>query len=168
MTGVRLELEGSEAALAALGAAAARLDDPMPLYDEIGSMLVVSTQNRFEREEAPDGTPWPMSIRVLTEGGKTLSDTRRLVNSMTHEASNEGVAVGTNVIYAAPHQMGATIKAKTAKGLRFQVAGGWVNKQSVDIPQRAFLGLDADDEKVIGDIAGDYLGDPLGGVDVDR
>lgn len=167
MVGVRFELDGSEAALAALGEAAARLDDPMPLYDEIGSMLVVSTQDRFEREESPDCTPWPMSIRVLTEGGKTLSDTRRLVNSMTHEASRDGVAVGTNVIYAAPHQTGATIKAKTAKGLRFQVAGGWVTKQSVEIPQRAFLGLDADDVKAIGDIAGDYLTEPLGGSDAD-
>jgi phage virion morphogenesis protein len=165
MTGVRFELDGSEAALVALSAAAARLDDPMPLYDEIGSMLVVSTQNRFEREEAPDGTPWPMSIRVLTEGGKTLSDTRRLVNSITHEASRDGVAVGTNVVYAVPHQMGATIRAKTARGLRFQIAGGWVIIHSVDIPERAFLGLDAEDEKAIGDIAGDYLSEPLGGVD---
>lgn len=165
MVGVRFELDGSEAALAALTAAAARLDDPMPLYDEIGSMLVVSTQQRFEREEAPDGTPWPMSIRVLTEGGKTLSDTRRLHNSMTHEASNDGVAIGTNVIHAAIHQTGGTIRAKTSKGLRFKVAGGWVTRQSVEIPQRAFLGLDTDDEKAIGDIAGDYLGQPLGGVD---
>lgn len=167
MTGVRLELSGSEAALAALSAAAARLDDPMPLYDEIGSMLVVSTQQRFEREEAPDGTPWPMSIRVLTEGGKTLSDTRRLHNSMTHEASRDGVAVGTNVIYAAIHQTGGTIRAKTARGLRFQVAGEWAVKQSVEIPERAFLGLDAEDERAIGDITGDYLARPLGGVDVD-
>lgn len=167
MTGVRFELDGSEAALAALGAAAAMLDEPRPLYDEMGAMLVVSTQDRFEREEDPDGNPWPASIRVLVEGGKTLSDTRRLVNSMTHEASDEGVAVGTNVIYAAIHQTGGTISAKTSRGLRFRVAGEWATKHSVEIPQRAFLGLDADDEEEIIAIAGDWLTGPLGGPDAD-
>lgn len=167
MTGVRFEITGKEEALAALSDAVARLEHPAPMFDKIGAALVVSTKNRFEAEQDPDGNPWPMSIRVLVEGGKTLTDTARLKNSITHEASDSGVAVGTNVVYAATHQFGARIKAKTAKGLRFRLAGANsdIFVQAVTIPRRAFLGLDADDEREIAAIAGDYISAPLGGED---
>lgn len=159
MTGIAIKVEGFESTIAALASAVSRLANPTPLYDDIGGMLVASTQDRFERETGPDGSPWPQSLRAKFEGGKTLSDTRRLFNSMTHEASADGVSVGTNVIYAAIHQMGGVIRAKTSGGLKFRGIGngGWVTKQSVTIPARPFLGLDADDEKEIANIAGDYV-----------
>lgn len=157
MAGVRMELEGAEAALAALGEAAARLEQPKGLYDEIGRLLTVSTQHRFETEKDVDGTPWPKSIRVLTEGGKTMTDTSALAGSITWEASDTGVAVGTNVIYAAIHQLGGTIEAKTPGGLRFAVGGGFAVVQSVTMPKRSFLGLDADDEAEIEAAAQDYI-----------
>jgi phage virion morphogenesis protein len=165
MTGISYQVKGSEEALADLARAVAALDDATPLYDDIGAALVISTQERFERESGPDGSPWPQSLRVKFEGGKTLSDTRRLVGSLTHEASSGGVAVGTNVIHAAIHQKGGVIKAKTSKGLRFRVGGngGWVTKQSVTIPARPFLGLDNDDETMISDMASDYLAKAVGG-----
>jgi phage virion morphogenesis protein len=163
MTGVRMELTGADAALAALGDAAARLEHPRPLYDEVGAMLVVSTQMRFEREEDPDGNPWPMSVRAVMQGGRTMTDTARLVQSLTHIASDAGVEVGTNVVYAAVHQTGGTIRARASAGLRFRVNGSWVAKQEVTLPKRAFLGLDEDDEKEIAAIAGDWLMKPLDG-----
>jgi phage virion morphogenesis protein len=165
MTGISYEVKGSEEALADLARAVAAFDDATPLYDNIGAGLVISTQERFETESGPDGSPWPQSIRVKFEGGKTLSDTRRLVGSLTHEANASGVAVGTNVIYAAIHQVGGVIKAKTSKGLRFRAGGngGWVTKQSVTIPARPFLGLDDEDEAMISDIAGDYLEQAMAG-----
>lgn len=166
MAGVRMELGGAEEALGALGAAADRLESPRPLYDEIGAALVVSTQHRFETEQDPEGNPWAQSLRAQLVGGRTLTDTARLVGSLTHEASDEGLAVGTNVIYAAVHQLGAVIKAKTPDGLRFRGAGGdWVRKDQVTIPQRAFLGLDSDDEAEIAAIAGAYVAQPLGGAE---
>ncbi|MCB1464970.1 MAG: phage virion morphogenesis protein [Nitratireductor sp.] len=159
MTGIRIDVTGAEDAIARLGEAAARLDNPMSLYNDIGAALVVSTQARFEREEDPQGNPWPPSIRKLVEGGRTLSDTLGLVNSITHEASQEGVAVGTNKISAAVHQFGATIKAKTAKGLRFRLPGDndFRIVQQVTIPARPFLGLDTDDENAIEHIVSDWL-----------
>jgi len=166
MAGVRMDLLGSEAALGALGAAAARLESPRPLYDVIGTALVVSTQHRFETEQDPEGNPWAASLRATLEGGRTLTDTARLVGSLTHEASDEGLAVGTNVIYAAIHQLGGVIKAKTPEGLRFRGAGGdWVRKNEVTIPARPFLGLDADDEAEIAAISGTYVLTPLGGAE---
>lgn len=164
MSGVRFVLTGAEASLAKLGAAIARTDKPRELFDEIGAMLVVSTQHRFETQEDPQGNPWAPSLRARLDGGRTLTDTARLVSSVTHEASDRQVAVGTNVPYASTHQTGQTIRAKTSRGLRFRSAGngGWVTKPSVTIPQRAFLGIDQDDEKEIEAIAGDWLVTPLG------
>ena len=155
---VEYEVKGAQATLDALSFASSILDAPKELFDDIGAALVISTQQRFESETAPDGNPWKKSFRELHGGGKTLTDTARLVKSITHEASNNGVAVGTNVLYAAIHQTGGTIKAKTKRGLRFQTLNGsWIGKQSVRIPQRAFLGLDQEDEKEILKISQNFL-----------
>lgn len=160
MAGTGMELTGQEATLRVLAAAIEKTEDKRGLFDAIGASLVVSTQHRFETEEDPEGNPWPASLRALIKGGRTLTDTARLVQSITHEATEGSVAVGTNVIYAAIHQVGGTIRAKTAKGLRFRGPGngGWVTKQSVEMPKRAFLGLDQDDEAEIAALCADWLG----------
>jgi phage virion morphogenesis protein len=160
MTGARLELTGAEETLSVLGGAIARTDDKRGLFDAIGASLVLSTQQRFEREEDPEGNPWPDSLRKTLMGGRTLTDTAALVSSMTHAASENSVAVGTNLIYAAIHQTGGTIRAKTSRGLRFRGPGngGWVTKQEVTMPRRAFLGLDDEDEAEIRALCADWLG----------
>lgn len=157
MTGVSFELTGAEEALAKLGTAADRMDHALPLFDAIGAMLVTSTQQRFETETDPSGTPWPASLRAKTDGGKTLTDSAHLRNSMTHEPDDTGVMVGTNVIYAAIHQLGGVIRAKSAEFLHFISGGEDVFVKSVTMPQRAFLGLDDADEKEIEAIAGDFV-----------
>jgi phage virion morphogenesis protein len=136
-------LDGKEETLRRLGAAVDAIDHPKPLFEKVGDILLTSTDMRFESQSDPDGNPWPPSLRALTEGGTTLTDKGQLRDRMEKEASDEGVAVGTNVIYAAIHQMGGTIHAKSSKGLRFRAGGngGWVTKMSVNIPQRAFLGV---------------------------
>ena len=95
------------------------------------------------------------------EGGKTLVDSARLMQSITSNASDTGVEVGTNVLYAAIHQFGGTIRAKTSRGLRFKIGKGrdasWATRQSVTIPARPFLGIDAEDEAEIIQIATDWL-----------
>jgi phage virion morphogenesis protein len=171
MTGVRMELNGREATLAVLGEAVDRTDDSLGLFDAIGAALVVSTQRRFEDEAGPDGNPWPESLRKKLLGGRTLTDTAALVSSITHEATTSSVAIGTNLIYAAIHQVGGTIRAKTEKGLRFRSPGngGWVRKSEVEMPARPFLGLDEDDEAEIRALAADWLGASTeGGADAGR
>lgn len=161
--GIRVEVTGAEEALGALRRAVEAVANPRPLFDEIGASLAVSTQMRFERGAGPDGAAWPPSLRAVVEGGRTLVDTARLMQSITHEADDSGVAVGTNVLYAAIHQFGGTISAKTPRGLVFQgAAGQWATKQSVTIPARPFLGLDDEDETEITAIAEDWLGRALG------
>jgi phage virion morphogenesis protein len=160
MTGARMEISGREETLAFLGATIEKTDDQRGLFDAIGMALVVSTQQRFEDETDPQGNPWPDSLRKTLLGGRTLTDTAALVQSITHAPTDNSVAIGTNLIYAAIHQTGGTIKAKTAKGLRFRGPGngGWVQKSEVTIPQRAFLGVDDEDENEIRALCADWLG----------
>ncbi|WP_374653118.1 phage virion morphogenesis protein [Dongia sp.] len=141
----------------ALAQAAARAADLTPLLDNIGASLVTSTQMRFEREQGPDGQAWPPSIRALIEGGKTLRDHNQLYGSITHVASANGVEVGSNVLYAAVHQFGATIEAKNAKTLKFKVGGRYVSKERVTIPARPFLGIDDGDRAMIAETVSEWL-----------
>jgi phage virion morphogenesis protein len=164
MAGVRVEITGRDAAFARLHALGDRLDDARPMYDAIGGYLDLATDMRFERERGPDGNPWPKSLRALSEGGKTLTDTTQLRRSMTHNAWGSGVEHGTNVVYAATHQEGATIKAKTSKGLswKYRKAGAnqaqWARKMQVTIPARPFIGIDDEDETEIMAIAESFIG----------
>lgn len=166
MTGVAIRLTGYDETLTELGAIADRAENSQGMWDNIGASLVVSTQRRFERGQAPDGSPWPPSIRAMMEGGQTLVDSARLKQSITHIASDTGVEVGTNVLYAATHQFGATIRAKTEAGLTFRIGDAWITKQQVTIPARPFLGLDENDETEILTIAREWIaGEQAGGAD---
>ncbi len=162
MSGVRYELTGAEDALAALERAVAQAENPQGLFENIGMSLVTSTQRRFETGSAPDGSPWPPSIRAMTEGGRTLVASARLMQSLTYEAFATGVAVGTNVIYAAVHQLGAVIRPVNARALFFRIGDRFITAQEVRIPARSFLGLDEDDEAEIGALAADWLLGPQG------
>lgn len=153
MTGaaVQFSIDGLDQALATLSAAAALGADPLPVYDQIGAAMVTSTEMRFENQAGPDGSPWPPSIRALVEGGLTLQKTGALAQSITHQADAQGVEWGTNLVYAAPNQFGATIRPVSASKLRFRLPGnlGWRSADEVTIPARPFLGVDAEDETEI-------------------
>lgn len=121
----------------------------------IAEALRSSTRRRFREGKDPEGKAWLRSKRLADKKGKTLVDTARLRNSIRGRATNELAEVGTNVIYAGRHQFGdkkpLVIKAKTAKGLRFQIGGRWITKKQVKVklPRRAFLGIDKDDMEEI-------------------
>lgn len=160
--GLKIEITGDDETLGALARAADRLAHPKPLFDAIGALLVASTQMRFERGVDPEGKAWPPSLRVLLEGGRTVVDTGALVASITHQASDAGVVVGTNSIKAASHQFGATIRPKTARALALSIGGRDVFAGEVTIPRRAFLGLDDDDEAMIVEEAEGFVLAPFG------
>ena len=125
-----------------------------------------STVERFRTEKGPDGKKWKKSIRAEQEGGVTLVQTAGLKNSIKSTADASGFAVGTNKIYASTQQLGAknrriTIRAKTSKGLVFQVDGQWIRKKQVtvriNIPARPFLGLSDEDMEEIKGTLEDYF-----------
>ena len=132
MVAQQISLEIDVATLnAALARMAAVLADPSAFLDQIGRYLVASTRRRFERERAPDGSPWLTSARALAEGGQTLTDTGRLRGSIAHTVTDGGraVEVGSNVIYAAIHQFGG----RAGRG------------RKAKLPARPYLGIDERD-----------------------
>lgn len=136
--------------------------DKEALNEVLAEQVRTSTVLRFKQEKDPEGKSWKKSRRANEEGGQTLSKTARLKNSLSGKATNEGFAVGTNVIYAATHQFGdsdRTILPKKKKLLRFMVNGKYVTakKVVVSIPARPFLGMSESDMLELQDTVDDFL-----------
>jgi len=136
------------------------MDNTTPIMAAIGTGIVGSTHQRFITQTAPDGSPWAAlnpeyaagkrNSRILTESG-------RLRDSISSRPSRNAVAVGTNVIYAAIHQFGGTIKPKNASHLIFKINGRTVGAKSVTIPDRPFLGISTDDEVMIAEVVFGFI-----------
>ena len=147
-------------ALARLGAA---LADTAPLLDSIGVYGRDSTRERFTSQTAPSGTPWKAlspAYASLKGGGKDILTLNYVLrNSITYGAGLAEVRWGSNVVYAAVHQFGATIVPKTARALRFRLGldGRMVFAKSVTIPARPYLGLSAEDREEIEARGGAFL-----------
>lgn len=139
------------------------------LFDDIGSIVTEGIRSRWLGGEGLEGK-WPLSIRVMREGGTTLRNTSRLMNSVTHNVTATGVEIGTDVVYGAAHHFGAEIKhtarmrktffrqnARTGEvGSRFvkQSRSNFMQETmgraySVNIPRRPWLGITEDDEQRI-------------------
>ena len=140
---IGVEIEGA-ALNAKLTRMAAALANPSAALDQIGRYLVASTLRRFERERAPDGSPWLKSARAIAEGGKTLTDTGRLRGSIAHTVTEGGraVEVGSHVLYAAIHQFGG----RAGRG------------RKVRLPARPYLGIDERDRANILRIVAQAIG----------
>lgn len=101
-----------------------------------------STLQRFARAVGPDGTPWKSSKRVeaakrAKKRRKTLVATGDLRRSIATQAWSDYAAVGTNLVYARIHQLGGEAGPKARR---------------VTIPARPFLGLSAEDDRLIGEM----------------
>lgn len=147
----------------ALSKALARGEDLRPALRSIGQAGVAQTRRRFQAGRGPDGSPWKPSRKAT---GQTLILKGLLLRSIAARApSATSIEWGSNRVYAAIHQTGGVIRAKTSKGLRFRVGanGGWVAKQEVEIPARPYLGANAQDMAEFGQIALRHVGDPLTG-----
>lgn len=154
MSGIRIQgdwsrLEGNLQRLSRLNFTA--------LHKEIGEHLVSSSRERFRTETAPDGTRWPQSIRARAEGGRTLTDTALLKNSISYRARPDRVEVGTNDKRAHTHQEGIEIRARHKKYLKFKIGNSWVSVKKVRIPKREFIGISEDDQAAINEIIADHL-----------
>lgn len=123
--------------------------------EEIGEVLVQSTQGRFGSESGPDGQRWaenrPVTLarkgnrHILTEEGY-LGD---LIRPQLLDGGR-GLAVGSDRKYAAVQQFGQPKGASGRTRRGAPIPWG-------DIPPRPFLGLsDADRERVL-EILQDYL-----------
>lgn len=137
--------------------------DKKAINASIGVGMRESTLERFKQGKDPDGRRWKTSIRAAGDGGKTLVQSAQLRNSIRSKSDASGFALGTNVKYAATHQLGdkgRTIRAKNAKGLRFKIGDRWVTakKVRIKIPARPFLGLSEEDMQEIKGTVEDFVG----------
>lgn len=124
MSGASIAIEVEDAEIAAgLQRLVDTGADLRPAFDAIGAALTFSTQRRFEAKRGPDGQEWapfaPSTLKRMPERRQPpqlLRDRLRLYSSIIHEATAEGVAVGTNVVYAAIHQFGGDIVVPEREG----------------------------------------------------
>ncbi|RUW41520.1 phage virion morphogenesis protein [Mesorhizobium sp. M2A.F.Ca.ET.015.02.1.1] len=149
--------------------------NPAAIMSEIASFLVTRTQRHFQTETGPDGKWQPLSPRTAARrigrrqrgNAHILRDTGRLYQSITGEASDTEASVGTNVLYAAIHQLGGEVKipareqdihlGRTNRGRRFVKASAkrketmrvTIGAHAIEIPARPFLYLDDEDEAEI-------------------
>ena len=150
-----------------------RMRNLKPAMKEIGEIVRTSIERNFAAQGRPE--KWLESQRVKRKGGQTLSLTGRLRRSFTVKAESDSVAVGTNVVYAAIHQLGGTIKqgarselftrnryvrgekkgqfkkgTKAGRGLTFKGSEG-------AIPARPFLMVQDEDWSAINNAVNRYL-----------
>ena len=109
--GVEVRLNGVDRFLEGM---AGRLKHLTPALQDAGLRMVSITVDRIKKGVPPPDAP----LTVRAKGGdRTLMDTGRLVSSITYRVQGNQLSWGTDVMYAAVHQFGATISAKRAKKL---------------------------------------------------
>ncbi len=176
------------------------VDDIRAAEEAIGAYLVTSTQRRFEREEGPDGAKWarlsPRTANRRIGTGKSarirgydniLRVKRRLEQSVFPDVDQDGIHVGSNLVYAAIHQLGGEINmpartqtiyqhydakkdeldrrfsspshSRNEIGLRRAnfARDVAVKAHSITMPARPYLGLDDADRQEIATIIEDHL-----------
>ncbi len=114
------------------------------LMDAAGSVLEGSTRRRIgEEKTAPDGDRWPGWSEAYGETrrtGQTLLVSRgHLLDSIQATATARETQVGSNLVYAAIHQMG----------------GADVGKPG--LPARPYLGVSDGDRGELIELAEDFL-----------
>jgi len=143
-----------------------RLTRPGKPLKECGLVLLRSISKTFKTGGRP--VRWKPSKRAQFTGGKTLIDTARLMRSITMKAAGKTLTVGTNVKYAAMHQLGGRIPGRTifpkrAKALRWIDRNGnvrFAKKVTIpgfDMPARPFLVIQDTDWRVFRRIFEEYL-----------
>jgi len=132
-----------------------RTGDLEPAFEKIGEYLLKSHDDRWRREEAPDGSKWA-ALSPATKALKAKNADKILVlegdlrGSLVYQTSHHSLFFGTNKVYGAVHQFGA----EQGEFGRTQRGGPipWG-----DIPARPFLGLSDEDEMEIAEIVRGYL-----------
>jgi phage virion morphogenesis protein len=137
--------------------------EPAALLGAMGVGLVRSVQNRFDAGTDPDGNDWaPLRPDYAADKKgpgilRELGMRGGLQGSITAAVDGTELKVGSNKIYAAVHQFGATIVPVHAKSLVFTIGGRVIRVQSVTIPARPYLGLSHDDETRLVAVAEDFM-----------
>lgn len=112
-----------------------RVRNIKPALTEIGEYILLATDQRYEFQIAPDGTPWKKNsaytLRLKRERGqilKILQATGRMRQSYKYQVTEDSVKVTNTLERARKHQLG------------------------IDVPQRVHLGISDVDQREIVEI----------------
>jgi phage virion morphogenesis protein len=129
-----------------------QVQDLTPPMMEIAEYLHEKTRDRFDQQQAPDGTPWhPLAASTKKAKQRKGVPVDKILHGQTLNlrdtiypfwgAQEAGVSTGPGTeAYAATQQFG---------------------DDGRNIPARPFLGLSDEDEQEVIDILGDFLDDAL-------
>lgn len=162
-----------------------RIDNPLPLNKRIGQLVVDKTDERFRTQTDPEGqrwqdlkpATWQRKRRSTSSILKILQERGTLRDSIVYEADNQGVSVGSNLVYAAIHQFGGEIHQRARTGyLNYKLGrdgrpgNRFVKRRNADFQQtvefgertiniaaRPYLGISDAYLEEIGELVGDYL-----------
>ena len=109
--------------------------DLSPVMREIAGHLEDSAAESFELESAPDGTPWAPLAEATKQDrrrrgyrdGPILERAGDLIASITSDSDATSAVAGTNLVFAARHQLG--FEGPDSLG------------RNINTPARPFLGL---------------------------
>lgn len=191
MVGVRIEITRN-IARPALARAMTELEGPARqlMLKDMGEYLLGSTRERAARQVSPDGTAWQaLSPRYKRQKDRQRPglpmlkfDNHMLGDRLSWQIERDALLVGTNAPYGAAQHFGHTYQRKArAQELYFSYKAGVVSPRfvkkrksnfaqavnigahAVTLPGRPWLGLSAQDETELVEIAGDHLARALDG-----
>lgn len=130
-----------------------RMVNLRPFFADIGEILLNSTRQRFASETSPDGAKWtrlsPAYAKWKARKGRSktiLQLNGYLFGSLSYQAGDDKVEVGSNRIYAGIHQFGSQVSSRS----------------KANIPARPFLGFSESDASAVRTRLEEYLIQGLG------
>jgi len=151
-TFINVETEGAEEFRAALDLIRNRGQNLAPVFADIGDYLRQAHDDRFKKQESPEGEPWKELSTAYLLHKKENKDRilvlrDHLAHWLNYEATAESLLFGSNLPYAATHQFGRGETTRKKTGTVYDAK----------IPARPFLGLSNDDLNEVKRLLGDWL-----------
>lgn len=152
-----------------------RMESPRPVLASIGEYMLRRTEDRFFAQKDPQGQAWKKlsAITLRTKKHtKILTESGNLRGRIVYRLEPGAVVIGTNVVYAAIHQLGGTIRKNVQVRSHWRIMNrafgkpiparhvmvdSHERKMDLTIPARPFLGVNDDDRQEFEDILTDYL-----------
>ncbi len=109
----------------------------------LGALIETQTRRRLsEEKESPSGKAWPEwsdSYKEKRHGGHSLLENEgNLIDSIDYFVEGQSVHIGSNLVYAAHHQLGG-------------------EEVGTKVPQRTFLGLSKENKEEIYAALDDFM-----------
>lgn len=140
MAGTKIEIDSNtDLVIAEVQQILNRTQDLRPAWRDIGEYLLKSTDDRFDAQKSPDGTPWAPLSEWYRETKPQNQDKILVLDGYLrglnrYQVENNTFEFGTNRLYGAVHQFGAKQGEFGRSPRGNPIPWG-------DIPARPWLGL---------------------------